>query len=43
MATGFVTGTVFAPRLTRMLAGIFGTVTLADFLQIAYKASQQKL
>ena len=43
VATGFVTGSVFAPRLTRMLAGIFGTVAIADFLQIAYKASQRKL
>lgn len=43
IATGFVTGSVFAPRVTRLLASVFGTVALADFLQIAYKASQEKL
>jgi len=36
-------GSVFAPRMTRLLAGVFGTVAVADFLQVAYKASQQKL
>ena len=43
VAASFVTGSVFAPRLTRLVAGIFGTVAIADFLQIAYRASQQKL
>jgi len=43
VASGFVMGSVFAPRMTRLLAGVFGTVAVADFLQVAYKASQQKL
>ena len=43
VATAFVSGSVFAPRLTRLLAGIFGTVAIADFLQIAYKATQNRM
>jgi hypothetical protein len=43
VAAGFVSGSLFAPRLSRLLAGIFATVAIADFLQIAYKASQEKL
>lgn len=43
VASGFVTGSIFAPRVTRLLASIFGTVAIADFLQIAYKGAQEKL
>jgi Protein of unknown function (DUF1360) len=43
VATGFVSGAIFAPRATRLVAGIFSSVALADFLQIAYKAGQKKL
>jgi hypothetical protein len=43
VSTGFVSGAVFAPRATRLVASMFATVALADFLQIAYKAGQQKL
>lgn len=43
IATGFVTGAIFAPRATRLVAGVFATVALADFLQVAYKGAQQRL
>jgi hypothetical protein len=43
VATAFVSGSVFAPRLTRLLAGIFGSVAIADFLQVAYRAAQNRV
>ena len=43
VATGFVSGAVLAPRVTRLVAGVFATVALADFLQVAYKAGQERL
>jgi hypothetical protein len=43
IASGFVTGSIFAPRVMRLLAGIFGTVAIADFLQLAYKAAQDEV
>jgi hypothetical protein len=43
VATGFVAGGVFAPRVTRLVASTFTVVALADFLQIVYKRGQQKL
>ena len=43
IAAGFVTGSVFAPRMTRLLAAVFGTVAIADFLQLAYKGAQEKV
>jgi hypothetical protein len=42
-AAAFVGGAVFAPRATRLVAGVFTTVALADFLQIAYRAGQKQL
>lgn len=42
VATGFVSGSIFAPRVTRLVAGIFATVAVADFLQMAYKTGQEK-
>lgn len=41
VATGFVTGMVFAPRATRLLAAIFAGVAISDFLQYAYAGAQQ--
>jgi hypothetical protein len=32
---------VFAPRLTRLIAGAFTALTGADFLQLAYAAAQK--
>lgn len=39
--TGFVIGSLFAPRLTRLVAGSFTALAGADFLQLAYAKAQQ--
>jgi hypothetical protein len=41
IATGFAFGHVFAPRVTRMVAGTFTALTGADFLHLAYARFQQ--
>jgi hypothetical protein len=41
VATGFVIGLIFAPRLTRLIAGSFTALAGADFLQLAYAMAQQ--
>jgi hypothetical protein len=41
-STGFHVGLVFAPRTTRLLASTFTALTLSDFLQIAYKAAEDR-
>jgi hypothetical protein len=41
VATGFVIGLVFAPRFTRLVAGLFSALTGADFLQLGYSIAQQ--
>ncbi|WP_374022517.1 DUF1360 domain-containing protein [Mycobacterium sp. HNNTM2301] len=41
VATGFAIGLVFAPRFTRLVAGVFTVLTGADFLQLAYAMAQQ--
>jgi hypothetical protein len=38
----FSIGLLFAPRLTRFVASVFTALTGADFLQIAYKAAEEK-
>jgi hypothetical protein len=38
----FSVGLLFAPRLTRFLAAVFVAQTASDFLQIAYKAAEEK-
>lgn len=38
----FSIGLVFAPRVTRFVASLFAALTIADFLQIAYKAAEDK-
>ena len=35
-------GLVFAPRTTRLVASTFAGLTISDFLQIAYKAAEEK-
>lgn len=35
-------GLVFAPRVTRFLGSIYAGLTVSDFLQLAYKATQDK-
>ena len=39
---GFSIGLLFAPRVTRFIASLFAALTIADFLQIAYKAAEDK-
>ncbi len=38
----FSVGLLFAPRVTRFIASLFAALTIADFLQIAYKAAEEK-
>jgi hypothetical protein len=35
-------GLLYAPRNTRFLASILGGLTISDFLQVAYKAAEEK-
>jgi hypothetical protein len=42
VAAGFAVGLVAAPRTTRFVAGIYAAETLADFLQLAYKAAEDR-
>ena len=39
---GFHAGLLFAPRTTRFLASILGSLTISDFLQIAYRAAEER-
>jgi hypothetical protein len=39
---GFSVGFLFAPRVTRFVASLFAALTISDFLQIAYKAAEEK-
>lgn len=41
VASAFTAGLVFAPRLTRLIAGTFSALAGADFLQLAYARAQQ--
>lgn len=41
VATGFAIGLIFAPRLTRLVAGTFTALAGADFLQLGYAMAQQ--
>jgi hypothetical protein len=43
VATGYAAGLVVAPRATRFVASIMAMVAISDFLQIGYKASEQRL
>jgi hypothetical protein len=42
VAAGFGVGLVAAPRATRLVAGIYAAETLSDFLQLAYKAAEDR-
>jgi hypothetical protein len=42
VVSGFSVGLIFFPRITRFLAAVFSALTLSDFLQIAYKAAEDK-
>lgn len=39
---GFHLGLMTAPRSTRLLASVLSALTIADFLQIAYRAAERK-
>lgn len=41
-ATAFSVGLLHAPRTTRFLASIMAALAISDFLQIAYKAAEEK-
>jgi len=41
-AGAFHVGLIFAPRVTRMAASTLTALTVSDFLQIAYKAAEDK-
>ncbi|HET8641779.1 MAG TPA: DUF1360 domain-containing protein [Pseudonocardiaceae bacterium] len=43
VATGMAVGLVFAPRLTRLVAGTLGAVAVSDGLHIGYDAAKQHL
>ncbi len=42
MVAAFSLGLLFAPRLTRFAASVFTALTISDFLQVAYKAAEEK-
>ncbi len=42
VVAAFSIGLLFAPRLTRLIAAAFSALTISDFLQIAYKAAEEK-
>jgi hypothetical protein len=42
VAAGFAVGLVRAPRATRFVAGIYVAETVSDFLQLAYKAAEDR-
>jgi len=42
VAAGFAVGLAAAPRTTRFVAGIYAAQTLSDFLQLAYKAAEDR-
>jgi hypothetical protein len=42
VAAGFAVGLAAAPRTTRFIAAIYAAETLSDFLQLAYKAAEDR-
>jgi Protein of unknown function (DUF1360) len=42
VVAAFSLGLLFAPRPTRFVASVFSALTISDFLQIAYKAAEEK-
>lgn len=42
VVAAFSVGLLFAPRLTRFVAATLSALTISDFLQIAYKAAEDK-
>lgn len=42
VAAGFAVGLVAAPRPTRLVAAMYAAETMADFLQLAYAAAEER-
>jgi hypothetical protein len=42
VGTGFAFGSVLAPRATRLIAGALASITVSDFLQFAYVATEKR-
>jgi hypothetical protein len=42
VAGGFTAGLLLAPRPTRVVIGMFDMVAISDFLQVAYKAAEDR-
>lgn len=42
VVAAFAIGLLFAPRLSRYVAAVFAALTASDFLQVAYKAAEEK-
>jgi hypothetical protein len=42
ISAAFVAGLVFAPRATRLVAAVYTAETVADFLQLAYHAAEER-
>jgi hypothetical protein len=42
VAAGFTVGYVYAPRLTRLLAGMWTAHAVADFVQLAYSSAEKR-
>jgi hypothetical protein len=42
LGAGFILGLSTAPRTTRVVAGIFTAETISDFLQVAYRAAEDR-
>ena len=43
VGAGFVAGLVAAPRVTRFVVSLMAAVGLADFLQVGYKAAEERM
>jgi hypothetical protein len=43
VTAGYATGLLFAPRATRFVGSIFAGLTVSDFLQVAYRAGQERI
>ena len=43
VATALTLGLIGAPRLTRLISSVFLAHTISDFLQVAYRAAEDKL
>ncbi|MDQ3719837.1 MAG: DUF1360 domain-containing protein [Actinomycetota bacterium] len=42
VTAGFAVGLVYAPRATRLVATVYTAEAIADFLQLAYKAGEDR-